>query len=627
MSRKIKINKHGDVEIQHFDAGGQVTTLGGPGSSTVNSNTNPDTGILGTINGALGLNNEFAAGAANTQAGTNASQLNQAYTGAQSGLTQQQSLVDALAAQNGMANQSSTFNQQQDLANALKNQAAGGGPNPAQAALNQNTGANVNTQAALMAGQRGSGSNAGLIARQAGQQGAGIQQQAVGQGATMQAQQQISAETALANQQAQMQGVAANEIAAQGQNTNVLSQAQQNEQNILQNANTSYNNAQVGMQENMNTTNAATSAANQNMAGNMFGGLMSMGSSAVSGISSMLAEGGEVQPAPNKKLAKVAKKDRMPLPAHLRGMAAIFHPKHYAEGGEVVDDTAEDKSASPESSGAGSDSVQSPNSDEPAASPSSYSGSFSPSPSSASNGPGGGAAVTLPAASTDFGKDMSMSSGGGSSGGGGGGGGMASLAMLAAAKGGMVPKMAQGGQMDFAGTFAPSSSSASNGPGGGAASALPGFTDAKWGQQKDKDKKPGDTESEGTAGDWEMGGGLAGGGSDSISNVQGTGDGSDTGFTMNAAKGGMAKSYQTGGKIPGKPKVNKDSYSNDTVKALLSPGEVVIPLHVMKSDDPAGNAAKFVAALMAKHQESQGNEADDFKSALKTAISSRKRKV
>jgi hypothetical protein len=75
--------------------------------------------------------------------------------------------------------------------------------------LSQATGANTANQAALMAGQRGSGANAGLMARQAAQQGAANQQNSAGQAATMQANQSLNAlnsmgslATSQANQQA-----------------------------------------------------------------------------------------------------------------------------------------------------------------------------------------------------------------------------------------------------------------------------------------------------------------------------------------------------------------------------------------------------------------------------------------
>lgn len=65
------------------------------------------------------------------------------------------------------------------------------------------------------------------------------------------------------------------------------------------------------------------------------------------------------------------------------------------------------------------------------------------------------------------------------------------------------------------------------------------------------------------------------------------------------AKGGTAKSGTTKGIVPGTASVKGDSYKNDKVKALLSPGEIVLPRSVTQSSDPTGEAAKFVAAIMA----------------------------
>lgn len=55
-----------------------------------------------------------------------------------------------------------------------------------------------------------------------------------------------------------------------------------------------------------------------------------------------------------------------------------------------------------------------------------------------------------------------------------------------------------------------------------------------------------------------------------------------------------------GGNVPGKAAVKGDSPKNDTVPAMLSPGEVVIPRSVMNSPNAPQDAAKFVAALLAK---------------------------
>lgn len=72
---------------------------------------------------------------------------------------------------------------------------------------------------------------------------------------------------------------------------------------------------------------------------------------------------------------------------------------------------------------------------------------------------------------------------------------------------------------------------------------------------------------------------------------------------MALAKGGnVGSKLQSGGKVPGTPKVSgaKNDYANDIVDAKLSPGEIVLPRSVTQSKDPVGNAAKFVQAVMAK---------------------------
>lgn len=316
-----KMSKLGLDHIQHLDSGGLIagptndvgtfageTVGGGSAGATINgivnpignipgavqgtpgqqnpyvqSNaTNPNTGILGTIGGALGLNNNFQASSANVTPGTNAAQLGQAYTGAQNALANQQNLANTLAPQAQIA-----VAQQNALANQYAAMARGEGPNVAQNQLAQATGANVANQAALMAGQRGAGQNVGLLARQNAQTGAGIQQQAAGQAATLGAQQQIAAQNNLAN-------LSQTQLNQTGQSASGLSSAAQGEQGILQNANTGFNNSIVGMQSNINNVNSQTAAANQNMAGNIFGGAMQ----GLSSISSLFAEGGEVDQAP-----------------------------------------------------------------------------------------------------------------------------------------------------------------------------------------------------------------------------------------------------------------------------------------------------------------------------------------
>lgn len=192
-------------------------------------------------------------------------QLSQAADNTQSGLNQQQAFVDALKAQGGIQNQSNVYNQFQDIA-------AGKGPNPAQAALNQATGANVANQAALMAGQRGTAANTGMLARQAAMQGGNIQQQAAGQGATMQAQQSLSALGAAGN-------IAGQQVQNQAGALQNYNQFAQNNQGQLLNARTQYNNQITGAQSDVNKGNLAQQQMNNQQQGavmNAGGSLLAM---------------------------------------------------------------------------------------------------------------------------------------------------------------------------------------------------------------------------------------------------------------------------------------------------------------------------------------------------------------
>jgi hypothetical protein len=231
-------------------------------------------GLLGTSGGASGTGYSKPA-TANILQPTTVDQANAQYQNAQSALGQQQAFLQATQAQNGLQNQQNVFGQLQGVA-------AGQGPNPAQAQLAQATGANVANQAALMAGQRGAGQNAGLIARQAAQQGAQTQQQAAGQGATLQAQQSLNALQGLG-------GLATQQVGQQGNALNAATQATQNEQSQILGGIAAQNNANVGMQSNVNSTNA--SLANQQMQGQqgLLGGVL--------GGLSALAEGGKVHAA------------------------------------------------------------------------------------------------------------------------------------------------------------------------------------------------------------------------------------------------------------------------------------------------------------------------------------------
>ncbi len=267
--------------------------------------------VGGLVSGIQGpIKNNFQAAAAPIVNPVSSQQLQTGYDQTQNALMGQQTLAQQLAGQGGLQNQQNTFQQQQTLASALQNQANGVGPNPAQAQLAQATGANVANQAALMAGQRGASSNAGLIARQAGQQGAGIQQNAVGQSATLQAQQQIAAQQQLAAQQQAMQQVAGNQINNQIGSQNALTGASLQNQSTLLGAQGGYNNALVGSVSGQNAANSQTAAGNSAQAGQIFGGLLGGAGAALGAY-----DGGVID-------------------SHHQEMAKIYHPG-FSQGGQV----------------------------------------------------------------------------------------------------------------------------------------------------------------------------------------------------------------------------------------------------------------------------------------------------
>jgi hypothetical protein len=233
-----------------------------------------------------------ASGADITNAATG-DQADNSYDQTQSALAQQQAFVNAMGAQNGLGNQTSVYNQLQGVAD-------GTGPNPAQAALANATAANTANQAALMAGQRGTGANAGLLARQAAMQGAANQQNSAGQAANMQANQSMNA-------LGQMGGMANQMASQQAAGIQGLNQNSQNEQKNLLDAIAAQNKAKVDMKSNENTTNATIQAANQksqsgglggmlgglgSIAGTMFGPLGTMAGGALGNMAGQMLGGG-----------------------------------------------------------------------------------------------------------------------------------------------------------------------------------------------------------------------------------------------------------------------------------------------------------------------------------------------
>lgn len=225
-----------------------------------------------------GLN--FKAQSADILNPSTVAQADQTYGQSQQALQQQQQLVQALQAQNGIQNQSNVFNQLQGVAN-------GTGPNPAQAMLAQATQANTANQAALMAGQRGSAQNVGLIGRQAAQQGAANQQNAAGQAATMQANQSLGALN-------QLGGIAGQQVGQQiGATGTQLGGAQQANQNVLQSI-AGQNTANVNNMQQMNAANAGIAGIAAQGQEGMISGL---GSAAGTAIMPHKAYGGPINAA------------------------------------------------------------------------------------------------------------------------------------------------------------------------------------------------------------------------------------------------------------------------------------------------------------------------------------------
>lgn len=58
----------------------------------------------------------------------------------------------------------------------------------------------------------------------------------------------------------------------------------------------------------------------------------------------------------------------------------------------------------------------------------------------------------------------------------------------------------------------------------------------------------------------------------------------------------------SGGYVPGRAAFGGDDYANDTVPAMLSPGEIVIPRSIVQGKDAGDKSKKFVEAILSKRQ-------------------------
>lgn len=357
-----------EKELEKYATGGQIaggalgSALSGAGAGAALGSVVPGIGTaIGAIGGALVGGIGSLLGNSGSAPVTNPALSPDQLAGANSAVSHaagnQQQLVNALGQVGGIQNQQQVYGQQQALASQLQAMSQGAGPNPALAQLNQTTGQNVANQAALMAGQRGAGANAGLIARQAAQQGAATQQQAVGQVASLRAQQQLAAIGALQQQQGMLGGLANQQVSNQMQaqsNLNSLDLAQQ--QNLLnanQGANAqAINQSQFNQQQTNQYLGAGLNAAGSVLGSGILGGKAptntsvaaapiasgepSLGAvpsaapgSNVFGVSNgVFAQGGEVQPqiGSNAMLKENYSGPRSSLGKRL---------KAYANGGEV----------------------------------------------------------------------------------------------------------------------------------------------------------------------------------------------------------------------------------------------------------------------------------------------------
>lgn len=230
-------------------------------------------GGLGAVSAAKGIFNGAGKGPESgmgaPERAVNAGMANQRYGGVKDSLQQQQDFVNALKGANGVGNQSSVFNQLQGVA-------SGTGANPAQAMLNNQTGQNIAQTSALMGSARGVSQNPGMMARQAGNMGAGIQQNAVGQGAALQAQQSLGA-------LGQMGGIAGQQVGNQMAATQGMTASQQASYQQLLDQIKSQNQTAAGLQENINTGNTALGTQGNQQLGQLGGGLMNAAGAGMGG--------------------------------------------------------------------------------------------------------------------------------------------------------------------------------------------------------------------------------------------------------------------------------------------------------------------------------------------------------
>lgn len=88
------------------------------------------------------------------------------------------------------------------------------------------------------------------------------------------------------------------------------------------------------------------------------------------------------------------------------------------------------------------------------------------------------------------------------------------------------------------------------------------------------------------------------------------------GGAMNAVGSAAALALAGGGQVPGKPATAGDSPQNDTVHAMLSPGEIVVPRSM--AHDPE-KAKEFIDHLLKEKGKKKGDYGDVLKARRKKA--------
>jgi hypothetical protein len=513
--------------------------------------------IVTSLTGGGGAGMAFHPQSTNILQPSTVAQANQQYANVNQGLTNQQGFLNAVQAQNGLGNQTSVFNQMQGVAN-------GTGPNPAQAMLNQSTGQNVANQASLMAGQRGSGANAGLIARQAAQQGANTQQQAAGQAATLQANQSLNA---LNN----MGALATNQANQQANATNAYTNSALNAQQNVLGGIGAQNNANVGMQSNINAVGGglAGNVATQQggLLGSAMGSLGSIGQLIPGGSSgySDIANAGNANAITNGMPLAGGAGDATGLENASTMLAAQGGqvPQQLADGGSVPDSSTPLNAITAPTNGPQSNVGKSFMAQEDAL----------------------GAPSDTPQAPMAAPKTAS----------GGGGPGLGSL-MGAGMSLGQKAFSGMNFSNAMSDLFAPMQTATEGiSSAGSAAGAAAGSDAAGAGIGADVGGDIGAGVAEGAVA-------AAKGGK--VPALLSPGETYIPPSKVKAVEKG-ANPLKEGERVPGKPKVLGNSYANDTYRTTLQSGGIVIPNSIMQSKDPAKGAADFVRAIQAKNHMSK----------------------